>query len=113
MTVLELHNNLIEAYSNQNLNKISVTLISLYKEKQFGILRQIAEIVSESVEIRIDPENRYFSKLMMLYHPDRGDYHRNEIDRLKTENNFDGLLNYSHILRLSRIEEDCSYTNKL
>lgn len=105
MTVSELHNKLKEAYSNQNLNKISVTLISLYKEKQFGTLRQIAEIISETVKINIDPDNRYFSKLMMLYHPDRGDFHRNEIDRLAAENNFDELLNYSHILRLNRIEE--------
>jgi Leucine-rich repeat (LRR) protein len=42
---------------------------------------------------------------MMLYHPDRGDFHRNEINRLAAGNDYDGLLTYSHILLLNRIEE--------
>jgi Leucine-rich repeat (LRR) protein len=105
MTSEELQRKLIEAYSGENLNKITVTLINLYKEKQFGTLRQIAEMISESVEIVIDPEVRYFSKLMMLYHPDRGDFHRKEIDKLADNDDYDGLLGYSHILLLGRIEE--------
>jgi hypothetical protein len=105
MTSEELQRKLIEAYSGENLNKITVTLINLYKDKQFGTLRQIAEMISESVEIVIDPEVRYFSKLMMLYHPDRGDFHRNEIVKLADNNDYDGLLGYSHILLLGRIEE--------
>jgi hypothetical protein len=71
------------------LNRITVTLIGLYKEQQSGTLRQIAEMISESVDIEIDPEGRYFSKLMMFYHPDRGDYHRKEIDRLAADENHD------------------------
>jgi hypothetical protein len=105
MNITELHNKLREAYSNQNLNKITVTLVNLYKERQFGSLRQIAEMISEIVEINIDPEAKYFSRLMMLYHPDRGDFHRNEIEKLAASNDHDGLLNYTHILMLNRIEE--------
>jgi len=105
MTPSELHDKLREAYSGQNLNKITVTLINLYKDEQFGTLRQIAEMISESVEILIDAEGKYFSRLMMLYHPDRGDFHRNEIDRLAANNDYEGLLGYTHILTLSRIEE--------
>ena len=41
----------------------------------------------------------------MLYHPDRAGYHIKEINRLASENNFDSLLEYSHILKLERIEE--------
>lgn len=105
MNITELHTKLKEAYSNQNLNKISVTLINLYKSREFDTLSQIAEMINETVQITIDPRAKYFSKLMMLYHPDRGDYHRNEIDRLAEENNFDGLLSYAHILLLGKIEE--------
>jgi Leucine-rich repeat (LRR) protein len=105
MTTSELHLKLQEAYSSQNLNRITVTLINLYKNEQFGTLRQIVEMISDSVEITIDPGNRFFSKLMMLYHPDRGDFHRNEINRLVAGNDHDGLLGYSHILMLGRIEE--------
>ena len=105
MNITELHNKLKEAYSNQNLNKITVTLISLYKQEQFDSLRQIAEMISESAEITIDPEARYFSRLMMLYHPDRGDFHRKAIDRYAQESDYDGLLTYTHILMLGKIEE--------
>ncbi|HEX2394569.1 MAG TPA: leucine-rich repeat domain-containing protein [Bacteroidales bacterium] len=105
MNTSELHNKIKEAYSNQNLNKITVTLINLYKEQQFGTLRQIAEMISESVEIPYESDSKAFSKMMMLYHPDRGDFHRNEIDRLAQKNDHDGLLNYAHILMLGKIEE--------
>jgi Leucine-rich repeat (LRR) protein len=103
-----LYDRLIEAYSNQNLNKITVTLINLYKDQQFGTLRQITEMICESVSINIDPDGKYFSKLMMLYHPDRGNFHRSEIDRLADVNDHHGLLNYAHILKLARIEEIAS-----
>jgi len=103
-----LYGRLIEAYSNQNLNKITVTLINLYKEQLFGTLRQIAEMICEEVAINIDPDGKYFAKLMMLYHPDRGNFHRSEIERLATANDQDGLLNYAHILKLARIEEIAS-----
>jgi hypothetical protein len=105
MNAYELHGKLKAAYSIQNLNKITITLINLYKNQQFGTLRQIAEMISEYVEINIDPQNRYFSKLMMMYHPDRGDFHRNEIDKLAANKDYDGLLSYSHIIMLGQIEE--------
>lgn len=105
MTTSELHSKLKEAYTPQNLNKITVTLINLYREQQFGTLRQIAEMISETVDINIDSENKFFSKLMMLYHPDRGDFHRNKIDNLAFNQDHDGLLGYAHILMLARIEE--------
>jgi hypothetical protein len=104
MTTEELHGKLLDAYSARNLNRITVTLIQLYKEQQFGSLRQIAEMISETIDMEVDGQAKYFPRLMMLYHPDR-DFHRNEINRLAKEKNHDGLLAYSHILLLGRIEE--------
>lgn len=105
MNVTDLHQKIKEAYATPNLNRITVTLIALYKEQQLGTLKQIAEMISESVNIAIDQEGRFFSKLMMLYHPDRGDFHRNEIDRFAANEDHDALLGYAHILMLGRIEE--------
>jgi Leucine-rich repeat (LRR) protein len=105
MTLTELHSKLKDAYAVQNLNKITVTLIRLYKDEQFGTLRKIAEMISESVDFSANSDARYFSKMMMLYHPDRGDFHRSEIERLASSGNYDGLLGYSHILMLGKIEE--------
>ncbi len=105
MNTRELHDKIREAYSNENLNRICVTLISLYKEQQFVMLGQIVEMIRDSVDITADPEGKFFSRLMMLYHPDRGDYHRSVIDKLAEANDLDGLLGYAHILKLAQIEE--------
>ena len=105
MTITDLQKKLEEAYSIGNLNNISLTLINLYKNEQFPILQKIVEIISDFVDIEISTEGKGFSKLIKLYHPDRSNYYLNEIRKLADDNNFDGLLDYSHILKLERIEE--------
>lgn len=103
-----LHRQLVEAYSAENLNRISVTLIGLYKEGNNGTLREIAAMINETSGLTIENDSRLFSKLMMLYHPDRGQYHRGEIDRLAATDDYDRLLEYSHILLLGRLEDIAS-----
>lgn len=105
MTIHELQKKLQEAYTLKNLNNISLTLINLYKNQQYTILQKIAEIISDYVDIEITSEGKGFSKLIMLYHPDRLHYYINEINRLIEQNNFDGLLELSHVLKLERVEE--------
>lgn len=96
---------LLEAYTVKNLNIISLTLIRLHRSGNFGSLQKISEIISDFVAVKIGDDGKGFSKLIMLYHPDRADLHINEINRLTEENNLDRLLEYSHILKLERIEE--------
>ena len=105
MEIQTLKNNLLESYSPANLNLISVVFLNLYKNQQFGTLQKIADIISDFVQVEIDDNGKGFSKLMLLYHPDRGEFHRIEIMKLADADNFDALLNYSHILKLERIEE--------
>jgi hypothetical protein len=111
MTIAELNKVLLEAYTVENLNKISLTLINLFKSGQYSILQKIAVIISDFVKIEITDDGKGFSKFMMLYHPDRAGFHINEINRLMDLDSFDGLLNYSHILKLERIEEIASSLN--
>lgn len=113
MEIQTLKNNLLEAYSAENLNKIAVVLLNLYKNQQFGTLQKISEIICDFVQIEIDENGKGFSKLMLLYHPDRGEFHRTEILKLADADNFDALLNYSHILKLERIEEMASALESL
>ena len=113
MEIQTLKNNLLESYSPANLNLISVVLLNLYKNQQFGTLQKIAEIISDFVQVEIDDNGKGFSKLMLLYHPDRGEFHRIEIMKLADADNFDALLNYSHILKLERIEEMASALESL
>lgn len=111
MKITELQQMLVEAYAINNLNKISLTLINLYKNKQYSVLQKISEILSDFVEIRISNDGKGFSKLLMLYHPDRAVYHINEINRLTEQNNFNALMEYSHILKLERIDEIAATLN--
>lgn len=113
MEIQTLKNNLLESYSPANLNLISVVLLNLYKNQQFGTLQKIADIISDFVQVEIDDNGKGFSKLMLLYHPDRGEFHRIEIIKLADADNFDALLNYSHILKLERIEEMASALESL
>ena len=97
MTIEELQKKLQEAYILKNLNNISLTLINLYKNQQYSILQKIAAIINDFIDIEITADGKGFSKLIMLYHPDRANYYLNEIKKLTEQNNFDGLLEYSHI----------------
>lgn len=108
MDIQTLKKNLIEAYSSVNLNKIAVILLNLYKDRKFDSLHHIADLISESVPIEIDENGKGFSKLMLLYHPDRIEFHLNEIEKLAVSGDFDKLLGYSHILKLERLEEIAS-----
>jgi Leucine-rich repeat (LRR) protein len=105
MEIQTLKNNLLEAYSTENLNKIAAILLNFYTSQQFGSLQKIADIISDFAPIEIDENGKGFSKLMLLYHPDRGELHRSKIENLAAEGNFDKLLGYSHILKLERLEE--------
>ena len=105
MQIIELQQMLLEAYTVKNLNNISLTLINLYKAGNYATLQKISEIISDFVTVTIKDDGKGFSKLIMLYHPDRAGYHIKEINRLAAENNIDRLLEYSHILKLERIDE--------
>lgn len=111
MTIRELHKDLIEAYSVSNLNTISLTLINLFKNREYSTLQKISELISEFVDVKISDDGKGFSKFLMLYHPDRAVYHINEINRLTSENNYNGLLRYSHIFRMEKIGEITSAIN--
>jgi hypothetical protein len=105
MTITELYKKLVKAYTVDNLNKISLTLINLYKNQQFSALQAISEIISDHVVVEIKDNGKGFSGLMMLYHPDRLNYHIREINELHAQNKYNELLKYSHILQLERIDE--------
>lgn len=100
-----LHQDLLNAYTVENLNNISLILIRLYKDQQFSVLRKMAAIINDFVEIEIQDDGKGFSKFMMLYHPDRVTFHLDVINELAKQDDHGGLMQYSHILLLEKIEE--------
>ena len=96
---------LLEAYSEANLNKITRNLIRLYKEKEFEKLNIISVMLSEWVEIVIEPDGKGFAKIISLYHPDRGDYYRNLIGAAATQGDDVTLARFEHVFVIQDIEE--------
>ncbi len=113
MTINELKQQLLTSYTLENLNKISITLINLYKNQQFSILQKVSDLISDFAKVDITIEGKGFSKLIMLYHPDRLNFYLNEINKCVNQNDFDGLLEHSHIIKLERIEEIAKSLNSI
>lgn len=99
-----LYYKLLDAYSDENLNRITGKLIDLYKNRNFSQIRSIANKVSKYVVIDEEQDVKFFSRLIMLYHPDRGQYYRNLIHETFLKNNLEELEQYSHILYAGEIE---------
>jgi len=93
----ELYTKLKDAYSNKNLNHITGKLIDLYKSKNYCQIRTISNRISKFVPIDDDSDNKRFSKLIMLYHPDKGEIYRKAIDSVFKEGNFTELESFSHV----------------
>lgn len=96
---------LLEAYSETNLNKIARNLIRLYKEKEFEKLNIISGMLTEWFELVIEPDGKGFSKMISLYHPDRGDYYRNQISEAAEKLDTQRLSRFGHIFVIQDIEE--------
>lgn len=105
MTDTDLYIKLKESYTGRNLNNITANIISLYKSKQFGSIRKISRIVSEYTDVPEANISKCFSRLIMIYHPDKEAFYNQEIDKLFHARNFDSLKQYAHILVISNFEE--------
>ncbi|HEX3008505.1 MAG TPA: hypothetical protein VHO90_12920, partial [Bacteroidales bacterium] len=105
MTNNDLYIKLKESYTGANLNNITANIIGLYKAKQFGSIRKISRIVSEYTSIEDHNISKCFSKLIMIYHPDKEAFYNQELDKLFHSKNFDSLNQYAHILVINDIDK--------
>ncbi|WP_159520495.1 leucine-rich repeat domain-containing protein [Sunxiuqinia indica] len=104
MTSKELYTKLTEAYSQENLNRITGKLILLYKNRNYASIRAIANKISKYVDINEERDAKCFSKLVVLYHPDKGHAIREEIQQLYEQNKFESLQKFAHIHLVQDIE---------
>ena len=101
----DLSARLLEAWSEPNLNKIARNLIVLYKENQFEKLNVISGMISEWVDLKIEADGKGFSKIISLYHPDRGESYRNQISLAAESRDLHLLKKFEHIFVIQDIEE--------
>jgi len=116
MTIDELFEELQSAYSNDNLTAITSKLIALYQAKNYSTIRELAH---RALNGNLGEANnaRCFSKLMLCYHPDRGELFRAELTGIYKKKDIDRLKEYSHILHIhdainaspSAVDEDLGY----
>lgn len=100
----ELYKQLLDAYSEKNLNRITGKLIELYQNRNYSEIRGIANKISGYISINEEKDAKCFSRLIMLYHPDKVAYFQKAINRNYTENNYSGLKQFSHILLMDDID---------
>ncbi|MBT30757.1 MAG: hypothetical protein CMO01_13950 [Thalassobius sp.] len=104
MNTETLYRQLKEAYSTENLTRITSKLIAFYQNKQYGNIREIANRISDYVNIDEEKDARCFSKLIMLYHPDKVAVLRNSIEQAYLANDEKALNSFAHILLLKNLE---------
>lgn len=78
MSILEVYNKLLDLYTEDNLNKISARLINAFKRKNSAYIRKIYSKLSKiSLEDNI---NKMFARLIVVFHPDRLNIHKKELE---------------------------------
>ncbi len=109
----QLFNQLLEAYSDANLNRVSGSLIHLYKSKQYIAIREISNKISQVKQVLSDEKiSKCFSNLMMFYHPDKGELLRKEIRKSFDSSDLASLNRYSHIFVTGKLLKE-SYTEEV
>jgi len=92
------------AYADANLNRITAALLHLYQSRDHARLREIAHRISEVVTVDDSTLSKCFSQLVVLYHPDKGENHRREIEALHATGKDQDLQPFSHILLLDNVD---------
>ena len=89
-----LHEKLLAAYTEANLNKITTRVIEAYRKKNFAYIRALYDKVDAAYRSEDQKINKIFAGLMLSFHPDRLKHLRKAIEDTSEA---DTLSGYSHI----------------
>jgi hypothetical protein len=106
MEIRELYDNLKKAYTADNLHQISSRIIDWFRDHQYDALRAVQEVVNEHTPCQEEKVNRIFSRLIMLYHPDRLKQTETRIEEAYSDGDFETLYSLSHILTVQNLEPE-------
>lgn len=104
MEIGALYGNLKNAYTAENLGVISGRIIGLFRDKKHDALRAIQKVVNEFTPCNGDKINKVFSRLIMLYHPDRLSQNLEQLEKAYRGEDFETLYSMSHILTVQNLE---------
>ncbi len=106
METAELYSNLKKAYTEENLGLISGRIIDLFRDHKYDALRAVQKVVNEYIPIREAKINKVFSRLIMLYHPDRLSQSLGQLEESYQRGDFEELYTMSHILTVQNLEPE-------
>lgn len=90
----------MNVYTHENLNRISTVIIDAYRRKDSQTLARLALSIRKYVSIHDDQISKLFSRLMMLYHPDRLEVYRKAITEFFNLGDLLSLEQYAHVFMM-------------
>ena len=106
MEIGDLYKNLRAAYTPENLGLISGRIIDMFRDHKYDALRAIQKVVNEYTPCEEEKINKVFSRLIMLYHPDRLGQSLSKIEEAYKRGDFEELYALSHILTVQNLEPE-------
>ena len=106
MEIRELYINLKEAYTSENLGLISGRIIDMFRDHKYDALRAVQKVVNEYLPQEEEKINKVFSRLIMIYHPDRLSQSLKELESAYKNGDFESLFSMSHILTVQNLEPE-------
>ncbi len=100
----ELYSKLKDAYTTENLGLVSGRIIEMFRDKKHDALRAMQKIVNEYTPCNEEKVNKIFSRLIMLYHPDRLRQNLELLEKAYKADDFESLYSMSHILTVQNLE---------
>ena len=106
MEIGDLYNKLKIAYTAENLGVVSGRIIGLFRDKKHHALQAIQKVVNEYTPSNEEKINKVFSRLIMLYHPDRLSQNLKQLEQAYQGGDFETLYSMSHILTVQNLEPE-------
>lgn len=106
MEIQSLYQNLREAYTPENLGQISGRIIDLFRDHRYDALRYMQKVVNGYTPCEEERINKVFSRLIMLYHPDRLSQTLDKLEKAYGRGDFEELYAMSHILHVQHLEPE-------
>ena len=104
MEIGALYGQLKDAYTTENLGLVSGRIIEMFRDKKHDALRAMQKIVNEYTPCNEEKVNKIFSRLIMLYHPDRLRQNLELLEKAYKADDFESLYSMSHILTVQNLE---------
>jgi curved DNA-binding protein CbpA len=106
MEIGDLYSKLKTAYTAENLGLVSGRIIGLFRDRRHDALRVIQKVVNEYTPCNEEKINKVFSRLIMLYHPDRLSQNLKQLEQAYQGGDFETLYSMSHILTVQNLEPE-------